>query len=70
MFVRVIFFKPYQGMVSTFENHYFQGKLTFGDPFPDSGVEWRPSGAKKVKLGALLPSCHRTHSCKFTCLKL
>ena len=70
MFVLVIFSKPYQGTVSTFENHCLEEKLTFGDPFQDFGVEWRPSGAKKVKLGALLPSCHRTHSCKFTWLKV
>ena len=25
-------------MISTSENHWLEGKLTFGDPFSDSGV--------------------------------
>ena len=30
--------KPPQRAVSTFENHCFEGKSTFGDPLSDSGA--------------------------------
>ena len=30
--------KPCQDTVSTFENYCLEGKLTFGDPFLDSGM--------------------------------
>ena len=38
VFELVIFLRPCQDAVSTFENHCLAGESTFGDPFQDSGV--------------------------------
>jgi hypothetical protein len=42
----VNFLNPYVDTVLTFENNCLQGKLTFGDPFEDSGVVPSELGTK------------------------
>ena len=47
--------KPRISAVSTFEIHCLEGKLTFGDPFLDSGVARARACSKLGKSGARLP---------------
>jgi len=48
--------------VSTFENHCLKGKLTFGDPFQESGVEGDRQELEINNL-FLIPKAHNLFAC-------